>query len=115
MKSLYEINGELNKFRELKNNRLFDFPPFRRITITTEKITESIILLYEIRDIIQSNTIKDAKNILSKQREGVIQELESLSQNYATQYDYIIRDSLTDKLECLNWVLDKDRFDKEII
>lgn len=113
MKSLYEINRELDKFIELKNNRLFDFPPFRRITITTEEIIDSIILLYEIRDVVKNNTIEVAENILSKQREGVIQKLENLSQNCATKYDYIICSSLTDKLMCLNWVLNKDEFDKK--
>ena len=114
MKSLYEINGELDKFIELKNNRLFDFPPFRRITITTEEIIESIILLYEIRDVIKNNTIEVAENILNKQREDVIQKLENFSQNCATKYDYIICSNLTDKLICLNWVLDRTEFDKEI-
>ena len=114
MKSLYEIDRELNKFIELKNNRLFDFPPFQRITIAIEEIRDSIILLYDIKHIIQSNTIEDAENILSKQREDVIQRLENLSRNRVTKYDYMIYGSLTDELLCLNWVLDRDEFDKEI-
>ena len=114
MKSLYEINEELNKFVELQHNRLFDFPPFQRITITIEEIRDSIILLYDIRHIIQSNTIEDAKNILSKQRKDVIQRLENLSRNRVTEYDYMMYGSLTDELLCLNWVSDRDEFDKEI-
>ena len=114
MKSLYEINGELERFTELKNQRLFDFPPFNRITLTMEDITESIILLYEIRETVQNNTINDAANILSKQREKVIQEIEKFSSKPHTRCNYMILDSLDNKLKCLNWVLDKDEFDKEI-
>ena len=114
MKSLYEINGELDKFIKLKNNRLFDFPPFNRASLTIEKITNSVILLYEIREIIQSNTIEDAENILSEKRKDIIQEIKRLSQKPYNRPDYMIFENLTEELECLNWVLDKDKFDEEI-
>ena len=114
MKSLYEINEELDKFIKLKNNRLFDIPSFNRITLTIEEITNSVILLYEIRETIQNNTIEDAKNILSKQREKVIQQIECLSPKPYTRHNYTILESLDDELKCLNWVLDRDEFDKEI-
>ena len=114
MKSLYEINGELDKFIKLKNNRLFDFPPFNRITLTIEEITNSVILLYEIRETIQNNTIEDAKYILSKRREKVIQQIECLSQKPDTRHNCTILESLDDELKCLNWVLDRNEFDKEI-
>lgn len=115
MKALSEINEELNKFIKLQYQRHFSFPPFSRPELTEKNITDSIILLYRMKDIVQNNTYEEAKKILSDKRRDIIKKIKERSQHPDSIYNYIIIRNLTDDLFGLNWVLGREQFDKEII
>lgn len=115
MRTILEIYKELDNLKEKRNKIEFgnEFWP-----ITKEEIESTIILFYDVKNIFERNNAEDAEQIIKKKRRAIIQELNTLkmvmnSGGIARQYD-IQHHYLIEELRFLNWILERDSFDRNI-
>lgn len=110
MKTLLEIDNSLNKLVEIRHKLIFEIGYPRHIIYTIEEIENAIKIHYDVKNILQNYKIDDAKRIINDKRNSIIQYEKEL-----TEYiRYFKGHYLRYDIKFLNWVLDKDEFDREI-
>ena len=110
MKTLLEINKELNRLNNIYHKLLFEIGFEKECHHTKEEVSEAIKNLSYVKNLFIDCDPTEAIDIIRVRRNSDIIEESGLSDYEKHAIGRIINISI----ECYNWVLERDQFDRTL-